>query len=449
MKVLEKIKSRFARDSATLQIGGMLTAAGNLASSVALAHVLGAREQGEFYTAQALFAFFFFTLNLGVVQAAVSQIAGASARSLEEKVANWLAFVAKAYLAAAIVLVGLGWVLLPWVAEWQLDSRALGWWAWILCLTPLVEMPKVVCCTAFQGTRRMLPLAQCENGVEACRVVLVVAGAAITGDPLGPIVGTLAASLIGSVLSIDMYRRMRAQDPTCLPSLRNIYDRISGIPLSEGLPLGVRIGLMRNIDALCLEVLPPLIIKRFGGIDAEAIVAYFRIARNIMKLPMMMLQGITRTALPTLSEYTGRGDWIGLRRMWLRITLLGGGATMVCVLAMALVAPWLVSMFYPRDYFAPITSMVWILALAGGLQSFHVGLDAFYLATSRLRVGITIGIFGLAAFVTSLIVLVSKVGVTGPAWAMVVASLLASANLAYVLYFFRKAARAQREGVRV
>ncbi|TAJ12710.1 MAG: hypothetical protein EPO68_13560, partial [Planctomycetota bacterium] len=436
-----------ARDSATLQIGGMLNSAGNLASSVVLAHVLGANEQGQFYIAQALFAFFFFTLNLGVVQAAISQIAGASARSLDEKIANWLAYVAKAYLAASIVLIGLGWVLLPWFAEWQLDSRQIGWWAWLLCLTPLVEMPKVVCCTAFQGTRRMLPLAQCENGVEACRAVLVVVGAAITADPLGPIVGTLAASLIGSVLSIDMYRRMRAKDPTSLPALRDIYGRIREVPLREGMRLGVRIGVMRNIDALCLEVLPPIIIKKFGGIDAEAIAAYFRIARNIMKLPMMMLQGITRTALPTLSEYTGRGDWIGLRRTWLRITLLGGGVTAACVLVMALAAPWIVQTFYPRDYWAPITSMVWILALAHAMQSFHVGIDAFYLATNKLRVGIVIGIVGIISYLSSLIVLVSWLGATGPAWAIVVAAILASANLVYVLHFFSKAARAQREGV--
>lgn len=439
MKILQLLKSRFARDAATLQVGGMLNAAGNLASSVALAFVLGAREQGDFYTAQALFAFFFFALNLGVVQAAVSQIAAASARSLEEKVASWLAFLVKVYLAASIVLIGLGWVLLPWISEWQLGSRALGWWAWILCLTPLLEIPKVVACAAFQGTRRMLPLAQCENGIEACRVVLVVAGAAITGDPLGPILGMVAASLIGSFLAIDMYVRARRENPTCLPDPRYIARRMWGIPLSEGLPLGVRIGMMRNMDALALDALPPLIIQRFGGPDGNAIVTYFRIAQRILKLPLMMLQGLTRTALPAMSEYVGRGDWKGLRKIWLRTTLIGGSATASLVVVVALSLPWLVSTFYPRSYAAPISALSWILALAFVLQSFHVGIDAFYIATSKLRVAILLGIACTAVHLVALVFLVSHAGLTGPAWALLCGNCLASLNVVYVLYFFRTA----------
>jgi O-antigen/teichoic acid export membrane protein len=433
-------KSRFARDSATLQIGGMLNAAGNLLSSVALAFTLGAREQGDFYTAQALYAFFFFTLNLGVVQAAVSQIAGASARSLEDKVANWLAFLAKAYLAAAIVLVGLGWVVLPWLADWQYDARPLGWWAWFLCLTPLVELPKVVCCAALQGTRRMLPLAQCENGMEACRVVLVVAGAAITGDPLGPVLGTLAASVVGSILAIDIYRRARREDRTCLPGLRDIAARIRSIPLREGLPLGIRIGMMRNVDALALDALPPLIIRKFGGPDAQSIITYFRIAQRIMKLPLMLLQGVTRTALPAMSEYVGRGDWKGLRKIWLRTTLLGGGATCALVGLFTLCLPWIVSTFYPVDYAAPIQALSLILAAAYAQQSFHVGFDAFYIATSKLKVGIAIGLSGLCVYLLSLVWLVSALGLTGPAWAILVGLTWGSLNLVYVWNFFRTAA---------
>jgi O-antigen/teichoic acid export membrane protein len=437
VKLLEKIKSRFARDSATLQIGGMLNAAGSLVSSVALAFTLGAREQGDFYAAQALFALFFFALNLGVVQAAVSQIAGASARSLEDKVANWLAFLAKAYLAASIVLVGLGWVVLPWLADWQYDARPLGWWAWILCLTPLLEIPKVVCCAALQGTRRMLPLAQCENGMEACRAVLVASGAAITGDPLGPVLGTLAASVIGSVLAIDIYRRARREGSACLPGLRDIAGRVRNIPLREGLPLGVRIGLMRSIDALALDALPPLIILKFGGPDAQSIITYLRIAKNIMRLPLMMLQGVTRTALPAMSEYVGRGDWKGLRKIWLRTTLLAGGASCVLVCLLTLCVPWIVSTFYPAEYAAPIQMLALILALAYGIQSFHVGFDAFYIATSRLKVGIGIGLIGIVVSLGTLVWFVSTLGLTGPAWALVFGIGWGSLNLVYVLHFFR------------
>jgi len=439
VKILQLLKSRFARDTAVLQVGGVLNAVGNLVSSVALAHVLGAREQGDFYTAQALFALFFFTLNLGVVQATVSQIAAASARSLEEKVASWLAFLAKAYLAAALVLTGLGWLVLPWLADWQYDARSLGWWAWLLCLTPLLEMPKVVCGAALQGTRRMLPLAQCENAMEACRVVLVVAGAAITGNPLGPVIGTLTASLVGSVVAVDIYRRARAENATCLPGLRYIAGRIRSIPLREGLPLGLRIGLMRNIDALVIDALPPLIIRRFGGPDGQAIVTYFRIAQRFMKLPMMLLQGVTRTALPAMSEYVGRGDWKGLRKIWLRTTLLAGGATCLLVGLFTLCLPWIVESFYPRDYLAPIQSLSLILAGAYGLMSFHVGYDAFYIATSRLKIAIVIGVSGMCVYLLAMIWLVSTLGLTGPAWAILIASAWGSWNAVYLWHFFRTA----------
>jgi len=185
LRILRLLRSKFARDAATLQVGALINTASNLCSSMVLAHLLGAHHQGEFMVALALYSLFTIAVNLGLTHTTVNQLASASVRGRDEKVAAWLAFLVKAYGGIGLLLVPAGYFLLPALAEWLYGDRQLGVWAWWLTVIPVVELPRVVCCAAFQGTRRMLPLAQTENGQEVVRMFLVIVGAALTGSSSG------------------------------------------------------------------------------------------------------------------------------------------------------------------------------------------------------------------------------------------------------------------------
>ena len=157
-RLLHVVRNRFVRDAATLQLGAMLNATGNVVSSVVLAHLLGARLQGVFVVAFSLYALFFFMLNLGVVQATVNQVAAASARGHTDRVGDWLAFLAKVYILLGLLLVGSGYYVLPLITEaWArygksnlgVDPHQLGIWAWWLTLIPLIDMPRAVACLLY------------------------------------------------------------------------------------------------------------------------------------------------------------------------------------------------------------------------------------------------------------------------------------------------------------
>ena len=79
-KLLAAIRTKFVKDTLTLQASGFLTQASGFAASAVLAFALGAHGQGLFVMAVTLQALLFNLVNVGVVQATVSQVAAASSR---------------------------------------------------------------------------------------------------------------------------------------------------------------------------------------------------------------------------------------------------------------------------------------------------------------------------------------------------------------------------------
>ncbi len=178
---LAKIRrSRFARDAAVLQAAAGITSVGNLASTMALAFLLGARLQGTFYLAIALYSLFYLIANVGLVTVTVSHVARAIGADDRDRVVAWLGFMLRASLILSVAMLVLARLTLPTVASYLYDNPKVGHWATLLCLIPLLEIPRMVCAAAFQGSRRMMDLAQLENATEAMRVFLVVSMILIT-----------------------------------------------------------------------------------------------------------------------------------------------------------------------------------------------------------------------------------------------------------------------------
>lgn len=450
MNPLRYLKHKVVRDTATLQAGTLFVAAGNLVSAVLLAHVLGAREQGQYYVAVLLYSLLWFLLGQGVVGATVSQVAAANARGARDKAAAWLAFLGKAYLAIGAVLMVLGLIILPLmgrlVAPDELDTaRDTARWALWLTATPLLELPRVVLCAALQGTRTMLPFARAESGQELVRVFLVILLAAATGSPAGPIVGMLVASAIGSWLALDQYAQAReaslaARDadgaaiPSPLPSLSEIRAQWRGIPLRMGLPVGLKLGLCRSIDAVAVQVLPGLLLQRFASSEW---VAYVRLAQRLMNVPLMLMQGISRTMLPRLSELAGAQNYARFRATFVRASLVSGATISAGILIALAAMPLTLQLAFPPDYREPIWTVSLILTPGLLLLSFSIANDTFYLVTNQLRVAILLSIAGLAFNSVLMWVLAKNVADTGVAWGLSITMMWCVTHYLYAAWYFR------------
>ncbi len=433
---LRLLRNRFVRDSAVLQVGALFNAGGNFFTAVALSHLLGARGQGSFYVAVSLYSFLWFSLNLGLVSVTVSQVAAAHARGLSGKAAAWLAYLAKVYLLLGVATAGLAFLLLPSIAEHALGTeRAVGLLAALMAFSPLLELPRVVLGASLQASRRMLALTRIENGQESMRVFLVVTGAVVTGDAAGAVIGTLVASALGSWLAVEIYARERTLAPDLLPATREVLAHVRDVPIRQGLPLGLRMGAVQNLMAMATQILPTLLVQRFGTTEW---VAYVRIAQRIMNVPSMFMQGISRTTLPVFSQYAGQKDLLRMCRAYFRASLYSGLLISTGILCSLPFLPWVIARAFPPDYHEPVWHVCRILVPGFMLMSFAIANDTFYLVTDTLRVGILLSIAGTLVNTLVIFLLTSNYPTVGVAWGLDFTMSLALMHNVYAWIWYRR-----------
>jgi len=440
------LANRFVRNSAALQIGAALNSAGGLASLLALAFLLGSKLQGEYYTAVAMYAGLGLLVNIGILQGTVTQVAGAVARGLDNKVTEWLAFLTKAYVIMGIALPIIGWFALPPIGRLMVHLSGAAFQtgadglspvdlAWFLTFSPLLEVPRQMVTAALQGTRRMKFLAQVENGQEIVRVFCVCLGALVTFSPLGPVLGLMAGSAIGSIISLAIYGMARMDGGYTLPTIRQVMGAFRAAPLLKGLPLCLRIGVLRNIDSFGFNVFPQLVVRSFASPEW---VTYFWASHRIMNVPMMLMQGVSRTALPALSELRGMKDMDMFRRQWLKVTLIGGGIISSGILIGLPLIPYLTRWAFPPDYHEPIPLLTKILAVGFVPSAFCVALDSFFIITGRIKALVTVGVIGLPLYVGATILLCRVDPTTGAAWGYSLARIWPLMCFVYIGFYFRQ-----------
>ncbi|MFT7485252.1 MAG: O-antigen/teichoic acid export membrane protein [Candidatus Paceibacteria bacterium] len=440
MGALEKIKrivkSKFLRDTGTLQAGAMFVSLGNILSAVGLAYLLGPERQGEFYVAISLYSFLWFLVNLGLVQVTVSKVSAALASKDREGAIDWLAYLFKAYAVLGVLVGGVGFLVLPWAAENILHaSPQVGFYAVVLAFTPLLDLPRVVTGAGFQATRRMLPLAQSDNAFEFVRVYLVLLGALLTGDLRGPVIAQLTASALGSLIAFALYIKECKQHPELLPSPGEILSHVRRVPLRKGIAVGVRMGAVQNLNALGMQILPALLLQRFGS---SSWVAYLRISQRIMNVPMMFMQAISRTALPLFSNLAGTKNMRKMCLAYFRTSLFSGLTIGVGILLFLPLLPFIVERVLPPNYHEPIGTICWILAPGFVLLSFSIANGTFYLVTDTLHVGILVSIVGALINLPLIAYLAWSYPTVGVAWGLTISMAWSLWHPCYAYYWYRK-----------
>ena len=283
----------------------------------------------------------------------------------------------------------------------------------------------------------MVVLAKVENGQECVRVFLVVAGAVVTQDALGPAIGMLLASCVGSILAVDAYVRETRSGEKPLPKVRTVLGLLKDVPLFYGLRLGLRLGVTQNMHALGVNILPPLVLGVMGN---TRWVAYMRLAQRIVDAIRTLMQGINRTALPYFSELVGLKDLHGLRRAYWRATLWSGALVSTGVLLILPLVPYLVQSF-PSDYRGPVWTVFLILAPGVMVVSFSVANDTFYLVTDNLKVAIVFGAVQFTVHLMALALLAHFFPQLGPSMALTLFFFSSVVHPVYAYFWFRRRGR--------
>ncbi|MEM9380490.1 MAG: lipopolysaccharide biosynthesis protein, partial [Planctomycetota bacterium] len=362
--------------------------------------------------------------------------AGAIRAGRPEDLVGWIGAFLRLSLALAAVAFLVGLVVLPLGSRLALDvdGERIGRLAVALALVPLLDVPRIVCSAALQGERRMLPLARIDTGQEVCRLVLVVAGALLVGGAEGPVGGMILASVCGSLIALDSYRRQRRAPDSVLPGLVQAF-RTRTVPARRALREGIQVGFVRNVDSLGVQTLPTLILGSLGNRDW---VAYLRIAQRMVAVARLVMQGINRTALPVLSQLAGVKDIAGLRRTYWKASLLSG-ATITGGLALMLpVMPWLIDRLFPREFGEPVWTIILILAPGLAIVSFSVANDVFYIVTQQMRVAILLSLAGLVVNTAQVALFAWWLPTVGVAIGLTVTCLWSLVHVGYAWSWFRR-----------
>jgi O-antigen/teichoic acid export membrane protein len=193
---------------------------------------------------------------------------------------------------------------------------------------------------------------------------------------------------------------------------------------------------MRNVDALVLDVAPMLIMGHFGGAAAAA---YFRIAQRFLRLPLMLLQGISRTAVPAFSGLVGRADADVFRRSFYKATVFGGLMIASGLLVTVPLVPALTEAVFPADYGDAVPRFAWILAAGFAVTGFSGAIESFYIASERVAVALRIGFFLCVPLVGLMVALGWLVGPDGVAAGLSLTMMIGLVHHAYIAHYFRRA----------
>ncbi len=426
--------SRFARDSTVLQAGSLVLAASGLFAALALSHILGASKLGEYYLSSAVFGALWFALNLGVTSVATSRVATASQSGDLDEVRDWMAFSVEAALIMGTLCALLCWFALPRLLDWWLagdsyQAKRVAQFAALLALETLIGLPRLLCIVGFQGQRRMASLTRMENVQEFSRAGLVIAGAFWTGSMMGAIIGQLVAAVCGIGVALHFYRKERSQDER-LPTFLSVVGRIGKVRIRGRWSLGIRMGLVRSIDAYAVQVLPALVLGRYGTTD---LVTYLRVAQRFVNVLKLFMAGVGRTGFAALSAAGKDPDPRRLGHVYRQTSLLGGGCVIVATLGLLPFLPWFLGSFWPPDFKEPVWNFVLIFLPGVWLMGFSVVNDVFYLITDRLHVGILISTVSFICLVPVFFVMAHLVPEKGIAIAL---SLTYSVSIVHVISAF-------------
>lgn len=385
-KVRSVRSSAFVRDSFFLQIGAGVSMVANLVTSVALFRILGADRTGQFFEAVNLFTLLYFLGNVGISQVVVVRISEALGRG-GVGVPEAIGLFVRAHGTYLVVMGVVGAAASPFLGVAFHMGLDVGTWASVLCVSSIASLPFYTVQCVLQGTRRMRLLAEMENLKEITRAFLVLVCAVSLNRPEGAVLGEALSTVFSSVFAWAAYRKAQGEPGAPLPAVRDVLRAAKATGWADVRPV-VRtsffLAIQKNLMALVPTVIPRLMLSYFGN---SRDVAFLNLAQNLVRLPLLALQGVSRTIVPLIGKLRGEGQTRVLKKTLTRIMLASGGAVTLASVVWALALTRVIPALYTEAALPAVPLVPW-LAASVCIGGFAVGLESFLLVANRLDVAI-------------------------------------------------------------
>lgn len=445
-KLRRLAKTKFVRDTATIQIATLVQGGTYLITSVLTARYLGAHELGRWVTTRELYMFAWFLVSTGVLNATIKAYSQAQGAGDSNGRTNALAALLKLGAVSSVLVGTIGWFLGPLVGEEIYGDREVGVFAGVLCVSGLFEVLRTMVVAALMGSRQMKRYAVLDIVTNLLRVGLVW-GALLSGFGVKAVVVAYVGHMVlAATLSFMAFAKARRSGgDEAPPALSDVFRAIPSAPLRHIFGLAFLISLNKQMNTL-VPRLGMLLIPATQLDDAMSDNGAYNVAQVLAWALALALTGVSQSLLPALGHKLGTEEvpFEKLGKTLRRITLVSGGlmagVTLLTVPIMYFVIEW----FYGGEEFGD-SFQYYLWLTAGNLTlGFFVAIESFYIYSGKIKKVIPFNLLLATTAATSVIVATKYWGASGAAAAGGLCRNLAFFHLLYMWWYFSRARRNER-----
>ncbi len=434
------LRSKFVRDTLTLQAGTLVLTAVNALSFVVIVRGLGPEQYGVYQLVITMHGLLM-TLNLtGLGPSTITRLAEAVGAGDGTRARDLMAFFLQASLAVAVLAGLVAWAFGPAFAAASYDNATIGElyrvYVLILFFDPIYRLVLLT----LQSLRAMRAFTILENGMLLLEALLKIGVILLGGGARGVVLAHVAAVILRAAVAVILYRAQRRARPALLPTIPAV---LRGMLRNSPRPywqFGFWLALDKNISSL-YTLLPVQIVAMVAG---EAAAGFLRLGLNALSYPNMLFKGILTNLETRLPADAGQGNYIRLADNFRRLNRWLIPASAALYGGVALFAPLAVPVL--GEEYAPAIGVIRALCVYGLITGIGGSFGPLYRTLRMLGAILGTKIAALALAALPGLWLITTQAALGGAWTInLVYALSVGLTMALVWPRLRRLAQEQRE----
>ncbi len=436
MNLKEKIqylKERpFVKDTAILQVGTIFSTLFSFVASIIFVRYLGASLYGTYIIIFAFVSLVSVFLDWGASYGTLTKLPEYYARKDKESIKAIIIYFIKTELIIFFGFILIIIIIAPIISEIFYHDKSIGELARFIILANMIKVPFNLLVNILQAIRKIKYLTILENVDKIFFTFFPVIFVIFGGGLIGLVSGHLLASVIFFVYSIIQYAVI-AKNDQLMPSWELIFKDLLRIDSKHYLRLGFSVAIDKKLGSLYSSL--PLNFLAFFVPPAQ--LAYFKIAFSYITLNKVFIGPISRLLTVQLPKSKNFGVKI-FKRDFFKVCLSSLSLSIVLVLGLIIMAPFLVTFFYGES-FSPAIKIIYFLSFYSMLTGLGVGTSPFFRTANKMKVIIAINFIWVILGMPIVYFLISHYLIQGYIYFLTFAYMLQLGTIYYFIYrFFKK-----------
>jgi O-antigen/teichoic acid export membrane protein len=420
-------RSKFVRDTLTLQIGKVIATALAALSTLLVLRLLGPEEYGRFALAQSFMALWV-ALDLTGIGASISTHLGVAVGKRDaDAVLNALAvFLKITFIVTLAIIVLIATIGQP-IAQ-LLHTDDIGRLALLLALTLPADHAYALAITSFQSRRQMRTVAIAQSLNQFVLTICTIVAILVNARAESLIIARLVYSYLTMTGAWLAYARLR-DDEMPFPTPGAVLRRAWTVSPRSYL----RFGFLNAVDKNLSNLYTLIPLQLVGVLVGERAAGYLWSALTLITQSGVLTSAVFENMQAVVPQMVGRSDFTGLRRNFGRVllVLLAGGV--VVYAGAAIIAPVVLPLLLGSEW-AFAVPVFMVLTIYGAVTTVGGIFGPLYRALGLMRLAITAKVVALVSalpvgywlissnaltIVTNAALATETVGALGGAWTIV------------------------------